>query len=165
MQHDFSVISAAMPDTVFKRLKDFGVQLPPGSRFRPAHVTGVQVEVSPPRFTLQCTRAYREYLGPVCEGRVMPEGSGSLLRCRFRRNRGFLIAPLLALPFLIYTRLNRSGLGSGTLAAILIGALLLTGWCLLLSLFSSEKHEAEVDALVALVRTAAGPASDDKAGV
>jgi hypothetical protein len=71
---------------------------------------------------------------------------------------------LLALPFLVYTWLNK-GAGIGTLAAILIGALLLTGWFLLLSLFSSEKHEAEVDALVALLRTVAGPASDDEAGV
>jgi hypothetical protein len=68
------------------------------------------------------------------------------------------------LPFLVYTWLNK-GAGIGTLAAILIGALLLTGWSLLLSLFSSEKHEAEIDALVALVRTVAGPASDDEAGV
>jgi hypothetical protein len=165
MQREFTLNSAATPDALFNRLRDLGTHLPPAARFRPAHVTGMQVKISPPRFWLQCTRTYREFSGPVCDGRIVPVDSGSVLSGKIRRNRGFLLAPLVALPILLYAWLGRSNSNSAGLVALLFGALLLAGWSLLVSLFSTDKHEAEVDALLALVRRAAEPASDDQAGV
>jgi hypothetical protein len=68
------------------------------------------------------------------------------------------------LPVLVYALLLRE-IGILGLTAILLGFLLLAGWSLLFSLFSTDKHEAEVDALLAFVRWAAEPPPDENAGV
>ena len=164
MHREFSASSAATPEALFKRLGDLAAHLPPGGRFRPAHVTGVEAQLSPPRFLLQCTRTYRELSGPVCEGRIVPNGSGSAVHGKIRRNRGFLAAPFFTLLVLILGWLDKGRFGIGNLA-ILFGLLFLAGGSLLLTLFSTAKHEAEADTLVALVRRAAEPATDDHAGV
>jgi hypothetical protein len=63
------------------------------------------------------------------------------------------------LPFVLYAWLSGE-FNIGTLASLFFAALSVGG-ILLFSLFSTDKHEAEVDALFALVRMAAEPNSDD----
>ena len=162
-QADFSITSTEAPEVFLARLKDAAAQLPPGGRLHPEHVTGIEVVLTPPRFTIQCTRDYREAFGPVCEGRVAPNDTGTVVHVAIRRSRAYLAAPAIALPLILYNVI-RGTLSIGTLAVCLAALLVMIGLTVLFSLLSSDKHEAEADALTALVRRAALPRSGEYAG-
>ena len=163
MQREISLHSTAAPDVVLQRLRDLAAHLPPGSRYRPSHVTAIQIQLVPPRFSVQCIRTYRDYSGPFCDGRVLAGGTGSIIQGTLRRRWGFFFAPLLALPFVVYSWLQGS-IGVGGMAMMLVLLAVLAGWLALVSLFSSDRHEAEADALLALLARAADPESDAQAG-
>jgi len=95
---------------------------------------------------------------------VLPNGLGSVVRGTIRRSRAILLAPLLGLLLLLYGWVRGDTYGLGSTVVILVGIVLLVVWSLLFSLFSTDKHEAEADVLVALVRTAAQRADDGSAG-
>ena len=162
-QSDFSITSIAAPEVFLARLKDVAAQLPSGGRLHPEHVTGIDVVLTPPRFTIQCRRDYREAFGPVCEGRVAPTDSGSVVHVAIRRSRAYLAVPAIALPLLLYNVI-RGTLGIGALTVWMAALLVMSGLTVLFSLLSSDKHEAEIDALTALVQRAALPRSDGYAG-
>jgi hypothetical protein len=162
MNRRVSIPSDAPPGVVLDRLRELAAHLPPSGRLHPGHVTGVQIAVQATRFSLQCERKYRDYFGPVCTGRAIPRQTGSMVDLAIRRNRASLTVFVAAIPLLAYySATGHFGLGSLVILVLLLGLIL--AWTFLMGLLNTNKHEAEVDALVALVRKAAGPAPDDQA--
>jgi len=160
MPREISLHSTATPEIVLQRLRDLATQPPPGSRYRPSHVSAFRIQVSPPRFRLQCIRTSRDASGPLCDGRVVAGGSGSIIQGTLRRSWGFLFVPLVALPLVLYSWL-RGSMSVGSMAIMLVVLAVLAGWLAFNSLFSSVGHEAEAEALVALLARAADPEPDD----
>jgi len=67
---------------------------------------------------------------------------------------------LVALPLVLYSWL-RGSMSVGSMAIMLVVLAVLAGWLAFNSLFSSVGHEAEAEALVALLARAADPEPDD----
>ena len=63
MLRQVTVTSMLPPDVVAANLRAAVGRLPSGGRSRPSHVTGVEVQINLPQFSLQYSRTYREFSG------------------------------------------------------------------------------------------------------
>jgi len=155
VKRQFDVESAASAMVVLEALRAFSTNLPSRGRVRPDHTTGVSVTVTPPRFTLQYRRTYRDWLAPVCTGVVSANGEGAHIRATIRNSRGLLVLPILWFGLAAYAWVRRGGPDVIGLVIILVACLGLGVMALVQASFSVVKHEAEADGLAALVRRAA----------
>jgi hypothetical protein len=152
VERRLSYRSSAAPEAVLRALEQTVASLPSSGRVRPAHVARIRAKIDPPDFMLECERNYRDVFGPVCIGTVRPEGSGSSIRVRLRRGRGIWFIPAFAVILTVIGWIRRGGPTIGSIILLAAVIPLIVFWPMLISLFATSNHEAEADALDAVLR-------------
>ena len=154
MQRRLSYQSTRAPEELLRSLERTVADLPTGGRFRPPHVSKIRADIQPPHFLLECERDHRDLFGPVCEGTVTGRASGSAIQATIRRSRASWFIPIIILLLTVVGWLR--GGGPTVVSVILLAAAIpvTVGWPMLISLFSTSNHEAEADALDAVLRRA-----------
>jgi len=144
--------SSAAPEVVLRSLEQTVALLPSGGRVRPAHVAGIRAEINPPDFVLECQRDHRDLFGPVCVGTVKGQASGSSIRATIRPGRGVWFIAALAVVLSVIGWVRGGGPTVGSIILLLAVIPVIVLWPMLFSLLATSNHEAEADALDALLR-------------
>ena len=161
MERRLSYRSSAAPDAVLRSLEQTVASLPTSGRVRPVHVVRIRAKINPPDFVLECERKYRDVFGPVCIGTVRAEGSGSSIRARLRAGRGIWFIPAVAVALTVIGWIRGSGPTIGSIILLAAFIPLIVFWPMLISLFATSNHEAEADALDAVLRRTIDRAEGD----
>ena len=155
MKRQLHLHTSSPAEAVFKNLRVFESDLPPGSRVRPDHTYGVQVSLAPPAFGIEYRRGSKDWLAPVCKGVVRSTETGSTITAVIRTGRTLLILPTVWLLVFTYGWFHRGSLDLGGAILILVACIGLGVMAALQTSFSVANHEAQADGLEALLRHAA----------
>jgi hypothetical protein len=135
-------------------------QLP--SRMHAPQACGLEVSGKPDAFTLAFIKTTREWAHPICVGTVRSTAEGSLIEARVRLSRSYFMAQgAFWAGCLLWVLATGQTMGALGILALVVLSGIFAG--VLLS-FAGPAHEAEADALVALITAAAHRTTGAAAG-
>ena len=124
------------------------------SRFQPPNTDGIQVSLHRPRFKLAYIKTTRVWTHPICVGSVTSDGTGSTIKATIRLSRETLAVPVMWLILCAVSWIRGDlTLGPSIIIMTMLGVGGLIGATTVA--FSGLNQEAEVDALRAILQSAA----------